>query len=159
MSKRIFIIILMLCVMCSTSALGNDHIKQGIYPIPSEEIAIGGIPLFSTRDYVRNIYGTPDVMKITYSRMLDSDVETWDYGGSFILTFVGNGAESIICKAANGLKTPAGIGVGSSESKVREVYGGVRKGSFYTYRSELGTELGIIVENGIVKEIRAIYPY
>ncbi len=100
--------------------------------IPPEEIAIGGIHVSDSEDFVRSVYGEPD--NITYSAdPVFGNKKTFDYGGSFFITFHYyhdrrndvDVSHVIYAKstANNGLKTPPGFAVGSPFINVIKYYG------------------------------------
>ena len=128
--------------------------------IADERIAIGGIsPLTSNADYLRKIYGEPD----SKSSNRTEDTMTWSYNQTFSL-LVGKkgGIWQVRTEADNGLKTPDGIGVGSSVKAVRDLYGvpywGMPKdpnNNAYEYRGSHDCVLTFLVKNGIVTSIVA----
>ena len=87
-------------------------------------------------------------------------VEHWKYGDSFEIYFYSERRESpdlILCTAANGLATPAGIKVGSRASEVIDKYGepAFKNSSQYLYKGAADCELVFGIENGRVCRIAA----
>lgn len=139
--------------------------------VRNDQIALGGIPLFATRAYVRQIYGDPGTM---YNPV--TGVEEWRYGDSFAITFQNmrnteqspHGFEYLVVRlsihAANGITTPDGITVGDSMDKVWEIFGEAdnvypKQGyDVYEYngvgsRVERHRHIGVVEKDGIITSI------
>ena len=95
-------------------------------------MAIGGVQIGSSEEYVKSIYGEPE--RIEYDQNLNgtnnqgSTVYTYVYGGTFKILFCGNNAipmqvGEISSTANNGIKTEAGLTVGDNESRIKALYG------------------------------------
>lgn len=90
--------------------------------VGNHEVAIGGITLGSTEEYVRSVYGAPD--EVTYSKdSVFGEKHTARYGNSFFITYgKTNHVIKVETTANNGLKTPSGISVGQAVSAVTDYY-------------------------------------
>lgn len=128
--------------------------------IPVKDIAIGGITINASEDYVRSVYGEPD--EITYQNYRGPEPEhtkTFRYGNSFFITFDAdrNTVHTIKTTGNNGLVTPAGFTVGSKISDVKKYYGETSssdggKHLVYTYKWVI-TMSFTADSKGILKEI------
>ncbi len=88
--------------------------------IPSSEVALGGIQLGSSPEYVKSVYGEPT----SYDKG-NSDSIIYNYNGTFKLMFAsGKYMYWMETTANNGIKTPSGIAVGMNVS-VLDRYGDV----------------------------------
>ena len=145
----------------SSGSNGDSSYKKPKSLLSDEEIAIGGIsPLGSSRDYIQSIYGEPNDKTKKWSKAVEDMVEHWKYGDSFEIYFYSERRESpdlILCTAANGLATPAGIKVGSRASEVIDKYGepAFKNSSQYLYKGAADCELVFGIENGRVCRIAA----
>lgn len=95
------------------------------------EIAIGGITLTSTEDYVQSIYGSPDSVRYENNAVWGY-THIVRYGSSFYITYSDRGGViSAKTTANNGLKTPSGFTVGQSIDAVTNYFpaAALRKGS------------------------------
>ena len=91
--------------------------------IPKEDVALGGVTLGATEDYVSGIYGEPD--DITYKTTgAFGKMKTFRYGDSFFVTFGNGKVIEISSDADNGISTPAGFTVGTPLSDVKDRYRG-----------------------------------
>ena len=92
--------------------------------IPTSEIAIGGITVGSSADYVKSIYGEPDRITTTYNHALwRGKIDEYYYGDSFHIILSDDKVIWLGTTANNGLATPAGIRVGMKVSTLIDVYG------------------------------------
>ena len=88
--------------------------------IPSSEVALGGIALGSSPEYVKNVYGEP-----TSYDFGPGDSIIYNYNGTFKIMFAsGKYMYWMETTANNGIKTPSGISVGMNAS-VLDRYGEV----------------------------------
>lgn len=95
------------------------------------EIAIGGVSLTSTEDYVQSIYGSPDSVRYE-NNVVWGNTHIVRYGNSFYITYSDRGGViSVKTTANNGLKTPSGFTVGQSINAVTNYFpaAALRKGS------------------------------
>jgi len=90
--------------------------------IPKEELALGGITLGATEDYVKKIYGNPTNVTYDYGDFENAHRKTFDYGGTFKITFSNDKVLEAETTANNGIKTPSGFSVGSRVSDVMNYY-------------------------------------
>lgn len=88
--------------------------------ISEKEIALGGITLGATEDYVKKIYGEPTNVNYDYGAFEHS--KTFDYGGTFKVKFGNGKVTSVETTANNGIKTPSGFSVGSRLSDIINYY-------------------------------------
>ena len=134
--------------------------------IDKSQIALGGITIKSTKDYVRSIYGTPT--KIENNGLL------YKYGDSFSIKFIRGtefgmmepAAYDIVSSAPNGISTPAGISVGMRVENVFNAYGEpdnieeYKNGKIlYEYwdAQYYKISLGFLVSNGKIIQIECYY--
>lgn len=132
MRKIVFISLMAIfCFAITLSTFANSTRYIG-----NDEIAIGGITLTSTEEYVQSIYGVPDNVEYNDNAVW-GNTHTARYGNSFFITYSNTGGViSVKTTANNGLKTPAGFTVGQSIYSVTEYYSSsaLRKGkNFYAY--------------------------
>ncbi len=145
--KKIAVILCALMLMTSTC-----------WAITAEQIALGGVTLGCTSDYVVGIYGRPD--SVTHSNNPDhGPTTTYKYGDSLSVTFRNHDgiAVSVVSSGNNGLVTPDGIKVGSSVSDVYAIYGVSQRASnksiFYIAPNS-GKSITFVVSGNNVSEIR-----
>lgn len=108
-------------------------------------IALGGIELGATPERIRSIYGNPDGVKKLSKFDLrywgGQSGEEWSYGNSFGITFIDGHALVIGSSAQNGIKTPDGISVGDTASRLYRLFGRAAKysqtqdGKSYVYKN------------------------
>ncbi len=131
--------------------------------IPREDVALGGIPLNATEEYVRSVYGAPDDISYKTDGAFGK-TRKFVYGTSFFVTF--NNRDKVIdvmSNGNNGLKTPPGFAVGMPMSEVKAHYGSVgydNQGKdgiwFIRYSSEWGVYIKYTAdEDEMIKEIHA----
>ncbi len=123
MNKFRFTAILLLCFIyfpMTAVYAASDYVPKG-YPPPVDksEFAIGGVPVGTSMDEVRQIYGEPTKIELQPDNRAFEDVEIWTYGESFTINFTRstNGSKIaylIKTTADNGLITPSGFTVGQS---------------------------------------------
>lgn len=104
----IFMLISLVCSVCFAE-------------IPRSEVALGGVPLGSTPEYVKSIYGEPS----SYDRGAGDSI-IYNYNGTFKIMFAsGKYMYWLETTANNGITTPSGVAVGMNASilnKYGEVY-------------------------------------
>lgn len=125
-----------LATICCSAAPGRYE------EIPRADIAIGGITIGATENYVKSIYGEPNDISFQKSGYMGYRTKTYRYGNSFFIMFwQGNtgGTTWIVADVKstgnNGLKTPGGFAVGMKLSDVYNRYGPGRTSDnslFYT---------------------------
>ena len=157
----------------------NNFVYAKVEP---SRIAIGGIGMNNTKDYVRNIYGHPDKMESkTYTKAVGGNgsggifgfqigdtQDIWYYGDSFKIIFGNGKVTEINSTAKNGLKTPDNISVGMKINALYEKYGQPDS----TYKDESNGEVSFIygsiynndlnylhfnINNGIITEMRVAW--
>lgn len=131
--------------------------------IPEEDIAVGGINLGTTRDYVQSVYGEPDNIErknLNYgSEIIHLEINR--YGTSFFVTYDLDTNRVVEVKSTgnNGLKVPAGFAVGDNISDVRKYYNGAgfsRKKNEQHYTADWYLNLHFEADSkGKIKEIIA----
>lgn len=123
----------------------------------SERMAIGGISTGSSAEYTKSIYGEPNKIRVSED---NQKLETWYYGDTFQIDFLDGIACNVTSSGANGLSTPDGITVGMKKYNMTSVYGKpqisdkYKTRAIYTYKTENGTKMLFITNNGIISEIR-----
>ncbi|MDY6269563.1 MAG: hypothetical protein SPL39_11545 [Selenomonadaceae bacterium] len=128
------------------------------------DVALGGVTLEMTQNAVANIYGQPSTSTDRgVSRMDGCRHVIWKYGDSFVIDFADGSVDTVQTDANNGIQTPAGIHVGSSENDIWSAYGEpwFRQGNggrqLYWYHTEKDRKLFIAVSNGRVTKIAVAY--
>lgn len=121
MRKKVWLIFL---------AVFLSFINLTAFAITKDDIAIGGIGPGCSMDYVISVYGDPQNRIPDHSG--NSPRSRYGYGSPNPTYYVevkdSTGiVVSVINFGATGLKTPVGIGIGSSENDVRMVYGQIPK--------------------------------
>ncbi len=124
-SKRMFLVFITMLALTAVCFAAPRSMPQSI---PNDELAIGGIHLHDSEEYILSIYGEPD--DITYSSSpVFGEMKKCNYGGSFFVTYhpsYKDGSNIVLdvkTTANNGLKTPPGFTVGSPLAGVIEYYG------------------------------------
>ena len=113
---------MLMCVLTST-CFAHYSDKE---PLPNSEVALGGITLGSTMDYVKSIYGEPDETGWTTDTFGNRTLYHRYGNGFYLLEGTYGGGSSInelTSKANNGLATPSGITVGTTLDTVKSIYG------------------------------------
>ena len=124
--------------------------------IPYEKVAIGGLQLGNTREYVKSIYGEPDSDETVENVLELVPVQVWKYGQSLMIHFANGKIQRIVVSANNGLSTPDGLRVGMKEYDIKKIYGepfSTKHDGFYNYRSPNFDWLLINTQNGSVSKI------
>ncbi|WP_296903712.1 hypothetical protein [uncultured Megasphaera sp.] len=130
MRKRLILLLLSaVFVFAMTLTAGAYHITY----VGDGEVAIGGVTLTSTEDYVQSIYGTPDDVSYANNAVW-GNTHTARYGKSFFITYDSSGGIiDVKTTANNGLKTPSGFTVGQDISLVTNYFNpaALRKGDHF----------------------------
>lgn len=114
-ARRIFNLcsILMLLLLASVSYAN---------PLPTSEMNLNGIRPGTSMDYVRGIYGEPQLLNS------NNGEKSYSYGGSLYIktSQYGNSPENVTfveSTANNGFSTPSGVTVGMKVSELFDIYG------------------------------------
>ena len=122
--------------------------------------ALGGIRPGAKTAAVQKIYGMPNHRGESYTG--DGDrLEVWTYGDSFSIYFMGNTVVLLKTTANNGIKTPAGLSVGSNINTVYNTYGAPfvdQSPNALWYRTSDGVDLVYMFKYNKCSEIRCGYP-
>jgi hypothetical protein len=127
MMKKVFSVFAAMLVILACSVCFAE--------IPSSEVALGGIKLGASPEYVKSIYGEPT----SYDKG-NGDSIIYNYNNTFKIMFSGGKYMYWMeTTANNGIKTPSGIAVGMNASvldRYGEVYydeveNGVRNKAFW----------------------------
>ncbi len=143
-ARRIFNLcsILMLLLLASVSYAN---------PLPTSEMNLNGIRPGTSMDYIKGIYGEPQLLRS------NSGEKTYSYGGTLFLRTIqyGNSHESVTfveSTANNGFSTPAGVTVGMKVSELFDLYGpeelqvNSNSETFYHYtRRESGSGITMLI--------------
>lgn len=130
--------------------------------VPNDELVIGGIGYGASAQYVESVYGKPSEMEVKPDqRFYNGQAYEYEYGDSLEIFFLDSQVRRIEIDRHNGLKTKAGIEVGSTLADVKAKYGEPDKVRHdkYIYYSQDRSDVGFIfeIENGLVKEIEMGY--
>ena len=116
--KSIFLLLAILCISTTTCFA---------YGIPRNDMAIGGVTLGTSLDYVKQIYGSPTSSYYEEGDYMTGKIAVYSYNQMFVI-YAGtkNHPEgrvySVICRD-KGLSTPAGFAVGMKFDIVKKIYG------------------------------------
>ena len=150
---RLKILLILICTLilnisfCSAAKIFN-----------ADQAAIGGISVGVGTEYIKEIYGDPN--KIRIDNELNADSQTWYYGDTFQIDFVNGIATCIVTSGNNGLTTPAGVTVGMRKKEMTSKYGSPSTSdkygnrAIYTYQAANGIKMLIVTRDGIITEIR-----
>ena len=126
MNGFLFIMFVICCLPLSYAAAA----------VPAAAVGLGGLSPYATTDYVKSVYGAPG-----YETRIESGEIIYAYGNTTLIYFTTERRLNGVVKGTNegsddllllrridtqkgsGLSTPAGVGVGDTEQKVREIYG------------------------------------
>ena len=129
--------------------------------VPSSALVAGGIEYGASSDYVQQVYGTPTEVETKHHSLWNGEVTEYEYGDSFELKFVDGYVRHIEISRHNGIKTVAGIEVGSTLDAVKVAYGEPDKirGDKYIYYCDEDKSIGLVfeIENNKVDEIEMGY--
>lgn len=138
--------------MCLMTFVGSTCLAR----IDADQVAIGGITLGSTMDYVESIYGSPS------ANFRRSFIIHHEYGQSFAMDSYNGYVTRVITTGHNGIATPGGVLVGMPADVLNDVYGKADAVShsqgitIYHYRGS-GTSnvlMFFINSNGVISEIQ-----
>ncbi|MBO6245210.1 MAG: hypothetical protein J6N55_02880 [Anaerovibrio sp.] len=119
--------------------------------LPTSEMSLNGISPGASMDYIKGIYGEPQLLRS------NSGEKTYSYGGTLFLRTIqyGNSHESVTfveSTANNGFSTPAGVTVGIKVSELFDLYGpeelqvNSNSETFYHYtRRESGSGITMLI--------------
>nr|DAK26700.1 MAG TPA: CAP-associated protein [Caudoviricetes sp.] len=158
MKNRILLLLVAVTFLMMQTCLAAAPWKE----IPKEDIAIGGVNLGATRDYVESVYGKPDSVEhkdLNCGEIIHLEINR--YGTSFFVTYDLDTTRVVEVKSTgnNGLKVPAGFAVGDNISDVRKYYNGAgfsRKKNEQHYTADWYLNLHFEADSkGKIKEIIA----
>ena len=120
----ILLAVFMFALSGISMAAGINQINRDGHVLNYSDIALGGIMAGTTRAEVEEIYGAPTTRtEPEWSDARNDMIDTYTYGTSFHVKFIGDRAEFINTDAPNGIATPAGVTVGDPQSKILRIYG------------------------------------
>ena len=120
----ILLAVFMFALSGISMAAGINQINRDGHVLNDSDIALGGIMAGTTRAEVEEIYGAPTTRtEPKWSDARNDMIDTYTYGTSFRVMFIGDRAEFINTDAPNGIATPAGVTVGDPQSKILRIYG------------------------------------
>ena len=104
------------------------------------DIALGGIQIGATEDYVKRIYGVPNDTSYD-SNGVWGNVKIYNYGNSFFVSFSNGKVIEAKTTANNGITAPPGFTVGMPISRVENYYGAnkgfaKKKGEYCRYNAK-----------------------
>lgn len=132
--------------------------------IPKEDVALGGIPLNVSEEYVRSVYGAPDDISYKTDGGFGK-TKKFAYGTSFYVTFDNrNRVIDVMSNGNNGLKTPPGFAVGMPMSEVKAYYGSAgydNQGKDGTWSIRYSSDWGVYIKYIADEDemIKAIHVY
>ena len=93
--------------------------------ISDDRIALGGIAIGCSEEYVREVYGPPKTVGREFYAPRGQYIREYQYGDSFSLSFLEDGTvfRMMSMELPNGIATPDGICVGSSYTDILTRYG------------------------------------
>ena len=92
--------------------------------IAPERIALGGIGVGMSMNYVKGVYGEPDRVKTDYSAYWEEELTTHYYGETLEIVYNESDRVQRVCtKGNNGVVTPDGVRVGMSVGVLKRIYG------------------------------------
>lgn len=130
--------------------------------VPNDALVVGGIEYGASAEYVRSVYGDPtEVETKPQQEFYNGTAIEYEYGDSFELFLLDNQVRRIEVDRHNGIKTKAGIEVGSTLAEVKAAYGEPDKirHDKYIYYSQDRSDIGFVfeIENDKVHEIEMGY--
>ena len=128
--------------------------------VPSSALVAGGIEYGASADYVQQVYGTPTEVETKHHSLWSGEVTEYEYGDSFELKFVDGYVRHIEISRHNGIKTAAGIEVGSTLDAVKQPTRARQiRGDKYIYYCDEDKSIGLVfeIENNKVDEIEMGY--
>ncbi|MDQ0202858.1 hypothetical protein [Pectinatus haikarae] len=144
---RKFLLLIVFISMTTVSAICAAQ-------IPQEEVALGGINLGATPEYVKSVYGEPS----SYIRSKNGVI--YDYNSTFRIYFAsGKYMYWLETTANNGIATPSGVTIGMDASilyKYGEIYLTEHEGNttYYSYWAPGRITLIFGVQNGKIISIK-----
>ena len=130
MKTKVFALVLaLMCVLGATCCAQRIPRNPNAVPLPRERMALGGLHVADTMDYVQSIYGEPDSQESGYSYASERGYAIWKYGDSVTIYFYQNPdneefyIQVIHVTADNGFTTPDGIKIGSDIKMLKKAYG------------------------------------
>ena len=119
--------------------------------LETDELTRGGLPLGSTQEFVRSVYGNPISEQPIHDAYTGTCV-VWKYSDTLHIIFRDGYLDGVITTADNGFRTPAGAFVGMPVYKLKAMYGDplnyyrdkkvAGKGMLY-YRTTLNRNIGM----------------
>lgn len=94
--------------------------------IDAGRMALGGITVSSTEDYVKQTYGPPSAVSRSFNQVQDQYVKEYNYGDSFFVAVLEEDGTVLWLMSRerhNNIATPDGITVGSTLDDVLHAYG------------------------------------
>ena len=132
-------------------------------PFPRYDIAIGGIGIGTSMDYVKQVYGEPSSISYGYEYPY-GDTVTYNYNDLLEITGAIRTGDvyAISCKEKR-LSTPGGIAVGMKYGIVKKIYGIGRRLDLNSYFKDDGYKhyeynygprnIVFVVNDGIIRKI------
>lgn len=143
--------------MCSALLMGTASAS-----VPNDELVVGGIEYDASAEYVRSVYGEPTEVEVKPDQeFYNGSAVEYEYGDSFELFLLNSQVRRIEIDRHNGIKTKAGIEVGSTLAQVKAAYGEPDKVRHdkYIYYSQDRSDIGFVfeIEDDKVHEIEMGY--
>lgn len=143
--------------MCSALLMGTASAS-----VPNDELVVGGIEYGASAEYVRSVYGEPTEVEVKPDQAFyNGSAVEYEYGDSFELFLLDSQVRRIEIDRHNGIKTKAGIEVGSTLAQVKAAYGEPDKVRHdkYIYYSQDRSDIGFVfeIEDDKVHEIEMGY--
>lgn len=157
----ILLAVFMFALTGISMAAGINQINRDGQVLNYSDIALGGIMAGTTRAEVEEIYGAPTTRtEPEWSDARNDMIDTYTYGTSFHVKFIGDRAEFINTDAPNGIATPAGVTVGDPQSKILRIYGKPYRYSkaengreTFVYRDQYHIGLAFTAQRGFITSI------
>lgn len=117
----LFILILSLSLLIFSSSISAAPAPGKLHP---NQLALGGIHLGDSIDYVKSIYGKPRIARFNNNNPAYYE---YDYGNGLLIKFWNESnpkdVVDILVSERNGFATPAGIEVGMDADILLKLYG------------------------------------
>ena len=157
----ILLAVFMFALSGISMAAGINQINRDGHVLNDSDIALGGIMAGTTRAEVEEIYGAPTTRtEPKWSDARNDMIDTYTYGTSFRVMFIGDRAEFINTDAPNGIATPAGVTVGDPQSKILRIYDKPYRYSkeengreTFVYRDQYHIGLAFTAQKGFITSI------
>ena len=117
MKKIVFAI--MFAAMLMISSATNYCLAN----LPDDEFALGGIPVGSSVDYLKRVYGEPSQVIQINDPLHRGVARRYIYGEGLFFETSDNTIIRICVYTNNKIKTPLGVGVGDAAYRALETYG------------------------------------